>query len=228
MVGGHRWGLDKKAPELPARKTGTREDSEDSIMRKDIQLLLVESVDNLGIVGDVVKVRAGYARNYLLPRGLATTPDESLIASLAEKRKDAEKEQSRLRLEREALIKRLEGVEITMQRACNDLGLLYGSVTQQDISGALKALGFHVRPREVRLPQVIKRLGQFEVNVKLASDLEEHIQIHVVPDRELEGDEREEMEFDNEGNLIEKTDKKAKPAAKQDEASEESAPASAE
>ncbi|GAB5496976.1 MAG: 50S ribosomal protein L9 [Phycisphaerales bacterium] len=187
-------------------------------MRKDVQLLLVETVDNLGIVGDVVKVRAGYARNYLLPRGLATTPDESLIASLAEKRKQAEVEQGKLRVEREALIKRLEGVEITMQRACNDLGLLYGSVTQQDISGALKSLGFEVRPREVRLPQVIKRLGQFEVNVKLASDLEEHVQVHVVPDRELEGDEREEMEFDNEGNLIEKPAKSAKAEAPAEEA----------
>lgn len=192
-------------------------------MRKDVQLLLVETVDNLGIVGDVVKVRAGYARNYLLPRGLATTPDESLIASLAEKRKQAEVEQGKLRVEREALIGRLEGVEITMQRACNDLGLLYGSVTQQDISGALKSLGFEVKPREVRLPQVIKRLGQFEVNVKLASDLEEHVQVHVVPDRELEGDEREEMEFDNEGNLIEKPEKPAK--AKATAPAEEAAPA---
>lgn len=187
-------------------------------MRKDVHLLLVETVDNLGIVGDVVKVRAGYARNYLLPRGLATTPDESLIASLAEKRKQAEVEQGKLRVERESLIKRLDGVEITMQRACNDLGLLYGSVTQQDISGALKSLGFEVKPREVRLPQVIKRLGQFEVNVKLASDLEEHVQVHVVPDRELEGDEREEMEFDNEGNLIEKQEKPAKAQAPAEEA----------
>lgn len=191
-------------------------------MRKDIQLLLLESVDNLGIVGDVVKVRAGYARNYLLPRGLATTPDEALIASLAEKRKTAEVEQGKLRVEREALIKRLEGVEITMQRSCNDLGLLYGSVTQQDISGALRSLGFEVKPREVRLPQVIKRLGQFEVNVKLASDLEEHVQIHVVADREMDGDEREEMEFDNEGELIVKEAKapKATPAAEEPAAAE--------
>jgi large subunit ribosomal protein L9 len=191
-------------------------------MRKDIQLLLVETVDNLGIVGDVVKVRAGYARNYLLPRGLATTPDEALIASLAEKRKTAEVEQGKLRVEREALIKRLAGVEITMKRACNDLGLLYGSVTQQDISGALRSLEFEVKPREVRLPQVIKRLGQFEVNVKLTSDFEEQIQIHVVADRDMEGEEREEMEFDNEGELIVKEKKKApKPAPAAEEASAE-------
>jgi len=180
-------------------------------MVKNIQLLLLESVDNLGIVGDVVNVRAGYARNYLLPRGLATMPDEALIASLAERRKQAEVEQGKLRVEREKLIKRLEGIEITMERACNDLGLLYGSVTQQDISGALRTLEFEVKPREIRLPQVIKRLGQFEVNVKLATDLEEQISIYVVADRKMEGEQREEMEFDNEGNLIEK--EAPKPAA---------------
>lgn len=174
-------------------------------MRKDVHLLLIESVDNLGIVGDVVKVRAGYARNYLLPNGLATEPDDALIASLAEKRKKAEADQAKLRVERQALIKKLEGVEITMERACNDLGMLYGSVTQQDIAGALKALGFGVRPREVRLPQVIKRLGQFEINVKLGTGLEEQIQLHVVADREMAKDERDEMEFDNEGNLVDKS-----------------------
>ncbi|PHQ80209.1 MAG: 50S ribosomal protein L9 [Phycisphaera sp.] len=209
LSAGHRWG-----PDLGSSTPGdrAREDSEYILMRKDIQLLLIETVDNLGIVGDVVKVRAGYARNYLLPRGLATTPDESLIASLAEKRKVAEVEQGKLRTERETLVKRLDGIEITMQRACNDLGLLYGSVTQQDISGALSTLGFAVKPREIRLPQVIKRLGQFEVNVKLTSDLEEHVQIHVIADREMAGEEREEMEFDNEGELIVKKAKKA-PAA---------------
>lgn len=184
-------------------------------MRKDVQLLLIESVDNLGIVGDVVKVRAGYARNYLLPHGLATQPDDALIASLAEKRKLAEAEQAKLRVERQALIKRLEGVEMTMERSCNDLGMLYGSVTQQDIAAALKALGFGVRPREVRLPQVIKRLGQFEVNIKLGTGLEEHVQVHVIADREMAKDERDEMEFDNEGNLVDKSRPQRRPRAEE-------------
>ncbi len=174
-------------------------------MARNVKLLLVENVDNLGIVGDVVRVRTGFARNYLLPFGYATEPSPELIKQLADKRKTAEEEQRKLRVVREALVKKLDGVEITMERSCNDQGLLYGSVTQQDIAAALRSLGFDVKPREVRLPQVVKRLGEFEVTVKLASDLEEHIRIHVTPDRELEGDEREEMEFDNEGNLIEKS-----------------------
>lgn len=179
-------------------------------MARTVQLLLVENVDNLGIVGDVVRVKTGFARNYLLPFGYATEPSDELIKDLAEKRKAAEEDQRKLRIVREALVKKLEGVEITMERSCNDQGLLYGSVTQQDIAAALKSLDFDVKPREVRLPQVIKRLGEFDVTVKLATDLEEHIKIHVTPDRELDMDEREEMEFDNEGNLIEKP--KAQPA----------------
>ena len=182
-------------------------------MASHVKLLLVENVDGLGIVGDVVRVRTGYARNYLIPFALATEPSKELISQLAAKRKEAEEEQRKLRIVREALIKKLEGVEITMERACNDQGMLYGSVTQQDIAGALSSLGFSVRPREVRLPQVVKRLGQFEVTIKLASDLEELVQVHVVPDRELQKDERDEMEFDNEGNLIEKPKAKRQQAA---------------
>ncbi|MEO1512841.1 MAG: 50S ribosomal L9 C-terminal domain-containing protein, partial [Planctomycetota bacterium] len=107
------------------------------------------------------------------------------------------------RTEREGVIGKLEGVAMTLTRACNDQGHLYGSVTQQDISGALTELGFPVAPREVRIAQTIKRVGQHEVLIKFDADLEATIALHVEADRELE-DEREEMEFDNEGNLIEK------------------------
>ena len=189
-------------------------------MARSVQLLLVENVDNLGIVGDVVRVKTGFARNYLLPFGYATEPSGELIQQLADKRKAAEEEQRKLRVVREALVKKLEGVEITMERSCNDHGALYGSVTQQDIAAALKSLDFDVKPREVRLPQVIKRLGEFDVTVKLATDLEEHIKIHVTPDRELDVDDRDEMEFDNEGNLIEKPKDSPAPAPAQEAATE--------
>lgn len=173
-------------------------------MRKNVKLLLTENVDNLGIVGDVVNVRLGYARNFLLPRGLATKPSDDLIQSLAAKRADAEKQVAEMRKQREAAIKKIDGLDITMQRACNDQGILYGGVTQNDIAEALTQLGFPVRPREVRLPGSIKRVDAYEVVVKFASDLEGTIKLHVVADREIASEERDEMEFDNEGNLIEK------------------------
>jgi len=181
-------------------------------MARTVKLLLTENVDNLGIVGDVVNVRVGYARNFLLPRQLATVPSDEVIADLAEKRKQAEAERARLRKSREAAIEKIEGLEITMTRACNDQGQLYGSVTQQDIASALTELGYDVMPREVRLSHTIKRIDNFEVMVKFDADLEASVKLHVVPDRELEL-EREDMEFDNEGNLIEKPARPVAPGA---------------
>lgn len=181
-------------------------------MARNVKLLLTENVDNLGIVGDIVNVRIGYARNYLLPFGYATTPSDELVAQLAEKRAQAEKELAARRAQREEMISKLNGQELTLIRACNDQGQLYGSVTQQDISSALRELGFAVSPREVRLPTTIKRIDTFDIHIKVDSDLEADIKLWVVADRELDLDEQEEMEFDNEGELIIKDKKKREQA----------------
>lgn len=180
-------------------------------MARNLQLLLTENVDNLGIVGDVVNVRLGYARNYLLPRGYATKPSEDKIKELAQKRAEAEKMLAELRAEREKVAKKIDNLEITIQRACNDQGILYGAVTQQDLSRALNTLGYDVKPREIRLPHTVKRVDSYEILVKFDQDLEAMIKLWVEPDRQLGAeDEREEMEFDNEGNLIEKPEKAAR------------------
>lgn len=194
-------------------------------MAKTIQLLLTENVDNLGIVGDVVNVRLGYARNFLLPRELATEPSDELLAQLAEKRKQAEKDLAALRSQRESLIKKIDGIELTLTRSCNDVGHLYGSVTQQDIATALTELDHPVQPREVRLAHTIKRVDTYDVLVKFDTDLEATIKLWVVADRTLEV-EREEMEFDNEGNLIEKP--KARPERETKPEEQAEAPAAAE
>lgn len=169
---------------------------------KNVKLLLTENVDNLGIVGDVVNVRLGYARNFLLPRGLATTPTDEMLKELESKRAEAEKQVAMLRSERAALIEKIDGIEFTLERSCNDQGQLYGSVTQQDIARALTELEFPVKAREVRIAQTIKRVDTFEVLVKFATDLEATVKLHVVADRHIDEDEREEMEFDEEGNLL--------------------------
>ena len=193
-------------------------------MPSTVKLLLTESVDNLGIVGDVVNVRTGYARNFLLPNGFATTPTEEAIAALAEKRAEAERQQAALRAEREKMIGELEGFEVTLQRSCNDQGMLYGSVTQQDIADALAEHGHIVKAREVRLPHTIKRIDSYMIPVKVANDLEAEIKVWVVPDRELDVDERDEMEFDDEGNLVER---ESKPRGKKGDAPKSEAPAEA-
>ncbi|MDQ7012495.1 MAG: 50S ribosomal protein L9 [Planctomycetota bacterium] len=194
---------------------------------KTVQLLLTDNVDNLGIVGDVVTVKLGYARNYLLPRELATTPSDEKLAELAEKRAVAEKEQAALLEHRRGMISKIEGLDITILRSCNDIGHLYGSVTQQDVANALEELGFGVKAREVRLPFTIKRIDDFDVLVKFSKDLEANVKLHVKPDRTIE-DDRDEMEFDNEGELIDPSIKRkqkeaeaAAAAAREEAASKE-------
>ncbi len=155
-------------------------------MSKTIELLLTENVESLGIVGDVVKVRTGYARNFLLPRELATTPSEERILELAAKRASAEREIAHVRAQREKMIEAIEGLEITIERSCNDQGLLYGSVTQQDIVASMLEKGFHIRPRDVRIAQTIKRIDSYEVLIKPEADLEATIKLWVVSDRPLD------------------------------------------
>ncbi len=156
-------------------------------MARNVKLLLIESVDTLGIVGDVVNVRLGYARNFLMPRGLATTPSEELIKSLAAKRAQAEKHVAELRKAREDTVHKLEGFHIALERPTNDMGILYAAVTHAEIATLLAGMGHkNVRPRDVRLAQTIKRIGSYDVTVKFDSDLEAAIKLDVKSDRKLE------------------------------------------
>ncbi len=198
---------------MPARST------------RQVTLLLNRNVESLGIVGDVVKVRPGYARNYLLPLGIAEVPSDERIAELKAAREQALAELQRVRSERRGIIETLEGMAIALVRSCNDRGILYGSVTQRDISDALIELGHSVDERAVRLANPIRRIGEYPVVIQFEKEMRVEIQIRVEADRSI-ADETEEMEFDNEGELIVKK-KKAKPAeAAAEEAPTETADAS--
>lgn len=157
-------------------------------MAKTVKLLLVENVDSLGIVGDVVNVRTGYARNFLLPRELATQPSEERIKELAGKRAEAQKQIEQMRQQRLGMSEKLKGVEITLVRSCNDQGILYGAITQQELATALREQGFHIQPRDVRITQAIKRIDNYDIHIKLDSDLDSLIKVHVKADRELATD----------------------------------------
>ena len=153
--------------------------------KKNIELLLTESVENLGIVGDVVHVRPGYARNFLLPMGLAVAPTDKAKDALAERRKQAQAEFAALQAELRKMVEELEGYELTLERSCNDNGWLYGSVTQHDIAEALHAAGFaRVSDRHVRIGVSIKRVDSYEIPIQINADLKTEIKLWVVPDRE--------------------------------------------
>jgi len=155
-------------------------------MSKSVELLLLRNVENLGIVGDVVSVRAGFARNYLLPHALAEHPTPEKIEALKDARAKAQAELAALRARREATIGKLSEKKITLVRSCNDQGLLYGSITQRDISDALVAEGYEVDMRAVRLAQPFRRVGSYSCLIQFERDLKAEIAIDVKPDRMLE------------------------------------------
>lgn len=161
-------------------------------MASHIELLLLDTVENLGLVGEVVKVRAGFARNYLLPMLLAEHPTQEKIESLKEARARAEAEVAKQRAERAALIERLAGVTVTLIRSTNDQGLLYGAVTQRDISDELIKMGFGVDTRAVRLSQPFRRVGAGSVTIQFDRDLKADIDVMVKSDRVLEIDRKPE------------------------------------
>ena len=165
-----------------------------------IELLLTSNVENLGIVGDIVRIRMGYARNYLLPMGLAEVPTPEKIEALTEARAIALKEHEAKRSEQASIIENLEGIVLTITRSANDQGGLYGSVTQRDIADALIENGFSVDTRAVRLHQAIRRIGEYHITIQFGNDLRADVEVLVNPDRPLE--DREDMEFDDDGNLI--------------------------
>ncbi len=161
---------------------------------RNIELLLLETVDNLGIVGDVVKVKPGYARNFLLPLGKATQPSPEKVQELAQRRTEVEAELKKLAAEQEAMIAKLENYELTLERSANDSGLLYGGVSQHDIAEALQAQGFAVEDRHIRIGTSIRRLDTYEIPVVIHRELKTEIKLWVVSDRPMEEPEPEKAE----------------------------------
>lgn len=161
---------------------------------KSIKLLLTETVPNLGVVGDVVTVKAGYARNYLVPRGMVTSPTQGNVNRLAEQRTQAEKELRQIRQTQEMLLEKLQEHELTIQRSANEEGVLFGGVSQHDIAESLRGEGFVIEDRFVRLGQQIKRLDTYSIPIVLADDLRTEIKLWVVSDKPVEELERTSLD----------------------------------
>lgn len=158
-----------------------------------MKVLLTDSIDKVGIVGTVVDVSDGYARNYLLPKKLAITPTQGNIQRLEAARKEHEAHMKLLREQKETLLQTITGIELTIARASNEDGHLFGSVSRRDISEELMKLGYAVTPDDVRLDEPLRRIDTSMVNVQLATDLKTQIKIWVVREKttaETAADER--------------------------------------
>lgn len=149
-----------------------------------MKLLLKESVKHLGRVGDVVEVSAGYARNYLLPQDLAVQPTAGNIKKVEERRKEIERQERERREQQEALLKRLAGVEVTLERRANEQGHLFGGVSATDIAKALQGQGFNIEPDDVLLPGRIDRIDTYAATIQFAEDLKTEVKVWITPDPE--------------------------------------------
>ena len=149
-----------------------------------VKLLLKESIKNVGKVGDVVEVSAGYARNFLLPNDLAVQPTAGNVKKIEERRKEIEKQEREKREQQAALIKQLETVEVTLERRANEQGHLFGSVSATDIAKALQAQGYNIEPDDINLPGKLDRIEKYNVRVAFAEDLATEIKVWVAPDAE--------------------------------------------
>lgn len=147
-----------------------------------VKLLLKESIKHVGRVGDVVEVSAGYARNYLLPKSLAVEPTPSNIKKVEERRKEIERLERERREQQAAMLKQLEGVEVTLERRANENGHLFGSVSATDIAKALQGQGFNILPDDVLLPGKLDRIDTFSVRIQFADDLATNIKVWIAPD----------------------------------------------
>ena len=145
-----------------------------------MELLLKQTVEHLGRIGDVVKVRSGYARNYLLPRGLAVAVTKTNVAEIERARAAAMvEEQQRVASMRE-LGQKLAEASVTIEGRANSDGHLFGSVTASQIAASLREKGVPVDDKQVRLQAPLKEIGVYDVPVQLHAAVEATVKVWVV------------------------------------------------
>ena len=150
-------------------------------MARDLHVILQRDVVKLGKGGEVVKVSAGFARNYLLPQGFALPASEGNVSRFEHEKRVAAERAAKLRGEAQGLAAKLSSVELTIARAVGGEGKLYGSVTHKDIEAALKSRGFEVDRKKISIPaDGLKQVGMHEASVKLASGVTATFKVEVV------------------------------------------------
>ena len=145
-----------------------------------MEVILREHVEHLGNRGEIVKVSAGYARNYLLPRNLALLVTEGNKRHVERERTKFEAKESEERGAAEAVAQRMVNIEIVIARKVGETEALFGSVTSADIAEALGAKGFALDRRKLQLRDAIKKVGEYDVPVKLHRDVTTQIKVKVV------------------------------------------------
>ena len=145
-----------------------------------MEIILLDKIDDLGNVGDVVKVKPGYARNYLFPKGLAVRSSKRNIAYVEEKRKNIELKIAKEEQASQAIFDSLKNVEILIEVEVGENDKLFGSVTIMDLQKALNEQNIEIQKQDILLENPIKSLGVYDIPIKVTSSLKQNIKVNVV------------------------------------------------
>jgi large subunit ribosomal protein L9 len=145
-----------------------------------MEIILRQAVENLGKPGDVVKVKAGYARNYLLPHGFAYEATPGNLKRIQQERDRLEAAENERRGAAQGIAEKLEQVSLTFSARVGEEGKLFGSVTAADIAQQLEAQGFHLEKRQIDLHEPIKALGVYRVPIRLHADVKPEVRVWVI------------------------------------------------
>jgi len=147
-----------------------------------MEVILKEDIANVGKIGDVVRVRDGYARNYLLPRGLVLEANKRNLKTFEHQKKVVADQKQKIIRQAHAVGDQLAGVSLVIAMKVGEEGRLFGSVTNIQIEKALKSKGLNVERRKIHLNEPIKTAGDYEVPVRLSADVTVPLKVSVVPE----------------------------------------------
>ena len=149
------------------------------------KVLLREDVDDLGARGEIVRVRAGYARNYLLPRNLAVEATAGNVKGIESERAALLKKEAKERASAESQSQQMSTLELEFRRKAGEQGALYGSVTSMDVAEALRERGYEIERHRIHLREPLKRVGDYTVPVRLHRDVTIDLKVRVAPEGEV-------------------------------------------
>lgn len=145
-----------------------------------MQIILKDDVKDLGRIGDVVNVKDGYARNFLIPKGLAVEANPKNIKALEHEKRKIQEIAKKAKTAAEDLASRVSGTTVTIKAKAGEEDKLFGSVTAMDIAEALKKEGIDIDKKKIIIDEPIKRLGSYTVNVKIHHDISAQLNVQVV------------------------------------------------
>jgi len=154
-------------------------------MAANVHVILARDVPNLGHVGDLVGVRPGYARNFLVPQGLALPASPKRVAQFEHQKKIVAHKRRLLRADSEKRATEIAKVQVTITAKVGEQNKLFGSITARDISKALLAVGHNIHHRDIKLPEPIKAIGLHTVDVRLEADVSSQVKVVVAPEVEV-------------------------------------------